>query len=654
MRDAIGECGPIADGRLARAHARRHRRRGRHAGRRGVRAARRARRRRERDRHRARRQPTRRPPRRNASASTSSSSSRTSRWRSTTAASRCTRTSSGSSNRRGSRPRCRAGDPPLSLADLRDIELTRLKGVGPALAEQLHDLGLENVLDLLQHYPRRWVDRTQAGRHRRARRSARRRRCSREVRSARGRRTRQGRSLVEVVVHDGTSLLNITFFNQPWRDKQLTVGHRSRVLRQARRVPRQAADDEPGRRRHRARGCHRRQDRRDRAGLPAVGEGRGLHLAAARAGRRTRSTSARRAGSPNRSTTAILDREDLVDRTTALRAIHRPESMAELEAAKKRLIFDEFLRMQVGLVARKRALEAEQSGIEHDVDGGLVAAFIAHLPFPLTGDQAARDRGDHARPGAARRRCTGCCRARSDRARPSSRSPRCSSRCRAGTRARSWRPPRCSPSSTTSRRSALLDGLTVPATGHAARRSGRCGSSCSPTARPAAERRRLGAGLAAGEVDIVVGTHALLYGDAEFTRARGRGDRRAAPLRRRAARAAARQGLTTPDVLVMTATPIPRTAAMLVYGDLDKSELREMPPGRTPIATEVVGPDPIDQERGVGPPAQGGRGRPPGVRRLPARRGQGPRSRPRPRPRSSSGSQPRSSPGSGSGCCTAR
>ena len=86
--------------------------------------------------------------------------------------------------------------------------------------------------------------------------------------------------------------------------------------------------------------------------------------------------------------TAILDREDLVDRTTALRAIHRPESMGELEAAKKRLIFDEFLRMQVGLVARKRALAAEQSGIEHDVDGGLVPAFIDNLPFPLTGDQA--------------------------------------------------------------------------------------------------------------------------------------------------------------------------------------------------------------------------------------------------------------------------
>src|SRR4029077_9551858 len=112
----------------------------------------------------------------------------------------------------------------------------------------------------------------------------------------------------------------------------------------------------------------------------------------------------------------------------------------------------------------------------------------------------------------------------------------------------------------------------------------------------AAERRKIAAGLAGNEVDILVGTHALLYGDAQFSRLgcavvdeqhrcgveqrallRGKGDE--------------------PDVLVMTATPIPRTAAMLVYGDLDKSELREMPPGRTPITTEVVGPNPMDQER---------------------------------------------------------
>ena len=116
-----------------------------------------------------------------------------------------------------------SGDPPLTLADLRAIPVARLKGVGASFEERLRDINIVNVLDLLQHYPRRWVDRTKradiaelmVGEEATV---------FAEVRSARGRRTRQGRSLVEVVVHDGTSLLNITFFNQPWRDKQLTPG----------------------------------------------------------------------------------------------------------------------------------------------------------------------------------------------------------------------------------------------------------------------------------------------------------------------------------------------------------------------------------------------------------------------------------------------
>src|SRR5262249_44363852 len=83
----------------------------------------------------------------------------------------------------------------------------------------------------------------------------------------------------------------------------------------------------------------------------------------------------------------ILDRQDLMARGPAMHGIHRPDSMREKNAAERRLKFDEFLRMQVGLVARKRALAAEGSGIRHDVHGSLVAQFLAQLPFGLTGDQ---------------------------------------------------------------------------------------------------------------------------------------------------------------------------------------------------------------------------------------------------------------------------
>jgi ATP-dependent DNA helicase RecG len=107
------------------------------------------------------------------------------------------------------------------------------------------------------------------------------------------------------------------------------------------------------------------------------------------------------------------------------------------------------------------------------------------------------------------------------------------------------------------------------------------------------QRKKVLAGLADGSVDIVVGTQALIQDKVEF-RSLGLvvvdeqhrfGVDQRSKLREKAAGAG--DGLT-PDVLVMTATPIPRTAAMTVYGDLDVSILDELPPGRTPIVTEWV------------------------------------------------------------------
>ena len=86
---------------------------------------------------------------------------------------------------------------------------------------------------------------------------------------------------------------------------------------------------------------------------------------------------------------ALLAEHELVDRGRAYRDIHRPATMGDKNLAAQRLKFDEFLRMQLALVARKRALAAEETGIVHAVDGELVPAFHAALPFPLTDDQAA-------------------------------------------------------------------------------------------------------------------------------------------------------------------------------------------------------------------------------------------------------------------------
>jgi len=103
----------------------------------------------------------------------------------------------------------------------------------------------------------------------------------------------------------------------------------------------------------------------------------------------------------------------------------------------------------------------------------------------------------------------------------------------------------------------------------------------------AAERTRLRAGLATGSVDLLIGTHALLTEDVGF-RALGVvviDEQHRFGVEQRAALRAKGDDLAIPDVLVMTATPIPRTAAMTVYGDLDLTVLDELPPGRTPITT---------------------------------------------------------------------
>ena len=104
----------------------------------------------------------------------------------------------------------------------------------------------------------------------------------------------------------------------------------------------------------------------------------------------------------------------------------------------------------------------------------------------------------------------------------------------------------------------------------------------------AGDRRKILADLVTGKVDIIIGTHALIQEKVEYA-ALGVvviDEQHRFGVEQRAALREKGDAVTAPDVLVMTATPIPRTAAMTVYGDLDVSVLDELPPGRTPINTE--------------------------------------------------------------------
>ena len=109
------------------------------------------------------------------------------------------------------------------LGQLAIIPVSELRGVGDKKAEGLEAMGIHTVLDLLTHYPRRYLDRTRQASIVELKQNEEAMVLA-TVKRVRSRPTRQRRALVEVDVFDGSSYLHVVFFNQPWRAKQLSVG----------------------------------------------------------------------------------------------------------------------------------------------------------------------------------------------------------------------------------------------------------------------------------------------------------------------------------------------------------------------------------------------------------------------------------------------
>ncbi|MCB0970908.1 MAG: ATP-dependent DNA helicase RecG, partial [Acidimicrobiales bacterium] len=284
----------------------------------------------------------------------------------------------------------------------------------------------------------------------------------------------------------------------------------------------------------------------------------------------------------------VRRRLGLVARHEALRGIHLPETMAEKGEARRRLAFDELLRVQTLLVMRKRALEREQKGIRHVVDGELVGRLRASLPFPLTGaqertiDEITADLGG---PHPMHRLLQGDVGAGKTLVAVSAMLVGV----QGGHQAALMAPTEVLAEQHATGVRRLLDGVTVPDPGNLfGDRPLRVELLTNRVT--GADRREVLAGLADGSVDIAIGTHALIQEGVEF---HSLGvvvidEQHRFGVEQRAALRAKSAGDAVPDVLVMTATPIPRTAAMTVYGDLDVSVLDELPPGRTPIETRWV------------------------------------------------------------------
>ena len=477
-------------------------------------------------------------------------------------------------------------DEGITLRELASRSVTDLNGVGGAKAKALAAVGVGSILDLLGFYPRRYLDR------------------SREATVAQlepgsegmvlvridqviARRTRKGRSLVEVRASDETGRLQLTFFNQPWRERQLLEGMQAVVFGKA--------DDYRGALQMVGPVVDLIGDRTGRiVAVYPQSETAGLHSwdVDSFVGEALRRTMAVR-GLSDPVPREVRGSFRFMDRSDAYRAIHRPESMAEMAEARRRLVFDELLRIQLALVRRKLELERTSVGIAHPagpVDGGtdVVAKFHDRLGFELTGAQRRTIHeiaADLSRPGPMHRLLQGDVGSGKTVVAVTA----LLTAVRGGRQGAFMAPTEVLAEQHHLGVAELLDGMTVPDSatllGH---RPLKVDLLTNRTT--AAERRRIASQLVAGGVDVLIGTHALIQEGVEFG---SLGvvvideQHRFGVEQRAALREKNRDG-TAPDVLVMTATPIPRTAAMTVYGDLDVSVLDEMPPGRTPIDTAWV------------------------------------------------------------------
>jgi ATP-dependent DNA helicase RecG len=482
------------------------------------------------------------------------------------------------------------GGGPISLVELAAMSVERLSGVGPKKLDGLRTLGIGSLYDLLTHYPRRYLDRTREARIADVAAGEEALVLGR-VASVSSRRARNGRPLVVAEVRDDSGSLRCTFFNQPWRERQLgrldtgpgvglevALFGRIEVFRGHRQMTNPVVDligDRTGRI------------------VPIYPQSEKARLStwefAGWAAQVLRRCAARGIADPVPGD--VLDRHDLVSRQDALWGIHHPSTMAEVVAARHRLVFDELFRLQLALVRRKREIERSSRGIEHAVGPGvgvapgLVERFVARLPYELTGAQgraAAQIESDLASPVPMHRLLQGDVGSGKTVVAVMA----LLTAVQGGHQGALMAPTEVLADQHAAGIRALLDGVTV---GDGSNLFGerRLEVALLTNRTPAAERRRNLAGLADGTVDIAIGTHALIQDAVAFS---SLGvvvideQHRFGVEQRSALRTANADG-TVPDVLVMTATPIPRTAAMTVYGDLDVTVLDELPPGRTPVLT---------------------------------------------------------------------
>ena len=452
-------------------------------------------------------------------------------------------------------------------------------------------LDVHTVGDLLRHYPRRYAERGELTDLDSLQLDEQVTVLARvESVTTRRMKTRRG-GITEAVVTDGRGRLVLTFFNQPWRERDLQPG----------RIGLFAGTVGVYRR-------HRQLAHPDYVLLPegsdvtAVAEefadelipvyAATANLASWKIARCVRVVLDTLGAVPDPIPPQVRRRLGLMDAVAALRTVHRPASREDVERAKHRLRFEEAFVLQVELARRRESAAALPAVPRKAAAGGLLDAFDERLPFQLTagqvrvGDEIA---ADLARDHPMHRLLQG----------------------EVGTGKTVVALRAMLTVVDSGGQAVLLAPTEVLAQQHYRSLTGLLG--------PLAERGLLGGSdagtrvalltgslgaeahreallhAASGQAGIIVGTHALLEDRVQFA---DLGlvvvdEQHRFGVEQRAALASKGPGDTRPHVLVMTATPIPRTVAMTVFGDLWVSTLSELPAGRADVTTHVV---PVDEK----------------------------------------------------------
>lgn len=445
-----------------------------------------------------------------------------------------------------------------------DTEIQFLKGVGPKLAPLFNKVGIKTVRDVLYHLPRRYEDRSHLPPLSALRpgdwATVRGRLTGLDARPISG-----GRVIIKAMLSDGKSGIQLVWFNQPWVRKKLEsykgeliaygqVKEGSTWLEMA--SPEYELIDEDG----------GEAFARITPVYPLT-EGLG-QLFVRRAAASALDNYLGHVVDPLPEN--LRRRYELPPLDWCLQAIHRPQSDDDRKAARRRLVFEEFFVMQMAL-AMQRAETQQEPGIAFAIPESVHEDMATMLPFTLTGAQqrvVGEIFDDLRRPEPMNRLVQG------DVGSGKTAVAACAMLAvvRSGYQACLMAPTEILAEQHAINLRNMLEpqGITVAVL------VGKM---------TAAQKKKVYEQVRSGAAQVAVGTHALIQEGVEFSHlglAIIDEQHRFGVLQRAALRA---KGLGNPDVLVMTATPIPRTLTMALYGDLDLSIIDELPPGRTPVKT---------------------------------------------------------------------